>query len=137
MMKRTVLFGLCSMLATILFAWDIGAQAPAKSAPYKNVGPDEFEKLAKQPKHVVLDVRTPKEFTAGHIKGAINIDVNAADFQEKVAKLDKGSTYLVHCASGGRSVTACEKLTTLNFPSLFNLEGGMKSWTKAGKPVEK
>ena len=69
-----------------------------KSTPYKNVGPDEFEKLAKQPKHVILDVRTAKEFAAGHIKGAINIDVNAADFQEKVAKLDKGSTYLVHCA---------------------------------------
>ena len=34
-------------------------------------------------------------------------------------------------------MTACEKLNTFNFPSLFNFEGGMKSWTKAGKPVEK
>lgn len=123
------------VVAAVLLAWDAGAQAPAK--PYKNVGPEEFEKLAKQPKHVILDVRTPKEFAAGHIKGAINIDVNAADFQEKVGKLDKAATYLVHCAAGGRSVTACEKLNTLSFPSLINLEGGMKAWTKAGKPVEK
>ena len=63
-MKRSIIFGFCSMMATMLFSWDGSAQAPSKPTPYKNVGPDEFEKLAKQPKHVILDVRTAKEFAA-------------------------------------------------------------------------
>jgi rhodanese-related sulfurtransferase len=43
----------------------------------------------------------------------------------------------VHCASGGRSVKACEKLGRLDFPKLYNLPGGFKAWAQAGKSVEK
>jgi len=85
----------------------------------------------------VVDVRTRKEFDAGHIPEAVNIDVNSPDFQEKVAKLDKSKTYLVHCASGGRSVTACKKLAPAGFEHLVNLEGGYKAWEKAGNKGEK
>ena len=65
------------------------------------------------------------------------MDVNAADFDKKVAELDKNKTYLVHCASGVRSVRACEKMKRMDFKELINLQGGMKAWEKAGKPVEK
>ena len=105
--------------------------------PYQNVNVEQFEKLRLDKKHVVLDVRTKKEFDAGHVPGAINIDVNAPDFQEKVAKLDKSKTYLIHCAAGGRSVTACKKLAPAGFERLVNLEGGYKAWEKAGKKGEK
>jgi len=67
----------------------------------------------------------------------MNLDYNAPDFQAKAAALDKSKTYLVHCATGGRSVRACEKLSHLDFPNLYNLPGGFKAWAKAGKPVEK
>jgi rhodanese-related sulfurtransferase len=43
----------------------------------------------------------------------------------------------VHCAVGGRSVRACEKLSHLDFPNLYNLPGGFKVWVKAAQPVEK
>ena len=56
-------------------------------------------------KVVVLDVRTPKEFKEGHIPGATNIDFTTPDFEKRIGKLDKSKTYLVHCASGGRSRT--------------------------------
>src|SRR4051812_5963336 len=76
------------------------ATAPTtRPAGRKDVGVDEFEKLWKDKKGVVLDVRTVKEYQAGHIPGAVNIDVNAGDFDKKVAELDKNKTYLVHCAS--------------------------------------
>ena len=106
-------------------------------AKFKNVGVDQFDKLRQQTNAVVLDVRTPKEFAAGHIPGAVNIDWNAADFGKKVAELDKSKTYLVHCAVGGRSAKASDKMTALQFIDVYNLEGGMKAWEKAGKPVEK
>ena len=77
------------------------------------------------------------EYAAGHIPGAVNIDVNAPDFQEKVSKLDKTRTYLVHCASGVRSAKACDKMSTLDFPKLYNLEGGFRAWEKAGNKPEK
>ena len=96
-----------------------------------------FEKLRADKKNVVLDVRTAKEFQAGHIPGAINIDVNAPDFPDKVTKLDKNKTYLVHCAAGVRSARACHKMSQLDFPKLYNLEGGFRAWEKAGNPVEK
>jgi rhodanese-related sulfurtransferase/thioredoxin-related protein len=107
------------------------------TAAYKNLSVDEFARMAADKQNVILDVRTPAEFSAGHIPGAVNLDYNAPDFQAKAAALDKSRTYLVHCAVGGRSVRACEKLSHLDFPSLYNLPGGFKAWAKAGQPVEK
>jgi protein disulfide-isomerase len=107
------------------------------SAAYKNLSVDEFARMAADKQNVILDVRTPGEFSAGHIPGAMNLDYNGSDFQAKAAALDKSKTYLVHCATGGRSARACEKLAHLDFPSLYNLPGGFKVWVKAGKPVEK
>ena len=104
---------------------------------FKNVDVAEFEKLRADKKNVVLDVRTQKEFEAGHIPGAVNIDVNAPDFPERVTKLEKNKTYLVHCGAGVRSARACDKMSQLAFPKLYNLEGGFKAWETAGNKPEK
>jgi rhodanese-related sulfurtransferase len=103
----------------------------------QDVGVDEFETLWRGKKYVVLDVRTPSEFSAGHLAGAVNLDVKGPDFDKKVAELDKQQVYLVHCASGVRSLTACDRMTKLKFEHLYNLQGGFKAWERAGKPVEK
>ena len=108
-----------------------------RSGAFQDLGVEEFAQMAADKHNVILDVRTPGEFNAGHIPGALNLDVNAADFQEKSAALDKNKVYLVHCASGIRSVRACQQLSRLEFPKLYNLPGGFKAWVKAGKPVEK
>jgi rhodanese-related sulfurtransferase len=104
---------------------------------FKNVDVAEFEKLRADKKNIVLDVRTQKEFQAGHIPGAVHIDVNAPDFSEKIAGLEKNKTYLVHCAAGVRSAKACDKMSHLAFPKLYNLEGGLKAWESAGNKPEK
>src|SRR6266849_8935699 len=102
----------------------------------RNVGVAEFEKLRADKKNVVLDVRTSNEFAAGHIPGATNLDVNSADFERKVAGLDKSKRYLVHCAAGVRSARACDKMSKLDFAKLYNLEGGFRAWEKAGNKAE-
>ena len=88
---------------------------------------------------VLLDVRTPKEFAQGHIAGAINIDSSDPDFEQKLAALDRGKTYLVYCRTGRRSTQACVALDQLNFPGslLYNLDGGIVAWEKAGQDVKK
>jgi rhodanese-related sulfurtransferase len=112
----------------------VGCKA-AEAKGFKNVGAEEFDKLAANKTNVVLDVRRTVEFTSGHIAGAILIDWNGADFAQKVSALDKSKTYLVYCAVGGRSSRACEKMSSLGFTNIYNLEGGITAWKKAGKPV--
>jgi phage shock protein E len=109
----------------------------ADSPRFKNLSVADFAKMAANKQNVILDVRTGTEFQAGHIAGALNLDVTAPDFEAKAAALDKSKTYLVHCASGVRSERACKKMTQLDFPRLYNLPGGFKAWVAAGEPVEK
>ena len=111
--------------------------ASANKSGVKNIDVREFEKLRTAKTNVILDVRTPQEFAAGHMPGAVNIDVNSPEFDKKVATLDPKKTYLVHCAAGFRGSKACEKLQKLSFGRVYNLEGGMKAWEKAGQKAEK
>ena len=113
------------------------ADKPPLPKSVKNVGVEDFDRLRAGANTVVLDVRTEKEFKAGHIPGAVNLDVNAPDFQKKLAELDKGKTYLVHCAHGARSAKACTMMDKVAFTNVVNLQPGLSEWEKAGKPVEK
>ncbi len=133
----SLLLSILSLFTHVLRADDKPAAGAAPAKTYRNVGVDEFDKLRAEKANVVLDVRTAKEFAAGHIENAINIDWNGSDFEKQVVALDKSKTYLVHCAGGVRSVKASDKLMGLKFKSVVNLEGGLKAWEKAGKPVIK
>lgn len=125
---------LCTLLA---LAIPLFAEPPPVAAP-KNVSIEETEKLLKaDPKIVVLDVRTPEEFKAGHIAGAKNLDFHGDDFEKQIAALDKSKTYVVHCGSGGRSGQACKVIEKEKLPSVYHMNQGFKAWEKAGKPVEK
>ncbi len=141
-LSRLVLLGLICVcdLAAAEPAKPSRADAPAtRSAgvPFKNVDVAGFEKLRTETNKIVLDVRTPAEFSSGHVPGAVLLDVKSPDFAERAARLDKSKTYLVHCAAGVRSVKACNLLAPAGFTNLVNLEGGFKAWTKAGnQPVK-
>ena len=113
------------------------ASESAVNKGYTDINVEQFDKLRANTNTIVLDVRTPEEYSAGHIRGAKNIDVNSPDFEKQVGQLDKSKSYLVHCAAGSRSARACGKLSKLNFTNCYNLLGGMRAWEKAGKPVEK
>jgi phage shock protein E len=112
-----------------------GANTNAAAA-FNNLSVDEFAGMAADKQNVILDVRTAQEFAAGHVPGAVNLDVTAADFESKAASLDPSKPYLVYCASGVRSVRACDQLARLKFLRLFNLPGGFRAWARAGKTVE-
>lgn len=147
-MMTATFTGILTMAAMVSFFTAVAQdnKAPAKTergaaiapaAPYKNIDAAAFDKLRQSKTNVVLDVRTKKEYKEGHLPGAVLIDFTGDDFEKEVAKLDKSKTYLVHCAVGGRSARACKKMGQLGFTNLYNLQGGMTAWQKAGKPVEK
>ncbi len=84
----------------------------------------------------VLDVRTKEEYDRGHIGGSTNIDIHDSAFEEKVSKLDKERSYVVCCASGGRSLNAVKIMSELKFNDAHSLSGGMMDWKKEGMEVE-
>lgn len=85
----------------------------------------------------ILDVRTAKEFADGHVAGAVNIDVNQADFAQKIDELDRSKTYIVYCRSGRRSSKAVGIMATKGFKNLYNVSDGFVGWNKNGLPFEK
>ena len=83
----------------------------------------------------VLDVRRPDEFAAGHIPGAININVEDSAFKSEISKLDKSGTYAIYCHSGRRSMIAANEMAGNGFTKLFNLTNGINEWIASSGPL--
>jgi len=108
----------------------------AQSGKTSTVDPAAFEAgLKKNPGAQLLDVRSDSEYQGGHLKSALNIDINSPQFDAQVAKLDKKKPVYVYCAVGGRSSKAMGKLQKMGFVEVVNLDGGIKAWTREQKPV--
>ena len=102
----------------------------------KNISTDEFvEALKSSEKKIILDVRTPEEFANSHIDGAINMDVRSADFNQRIAKLDKDQPVYVYCLSGGRSANASNIIADNGFKTVNNMLGGISKWSGENKPT--
>ena len=114
-------------LSMILFATVSGCAQ--KSGGVTNINKAEFDRLVKEEKAVVMDVRTPAEVSEGIIKGATEfIDFNGSDFEKKVMALDKSKTYIVYCRSGKRSASASSLMHDKGFAKVYNLDGGIMGW---------
>jgi len=85
---------------------------------------------------ILLDVRTLDEFNAGHIPGAVHIDILQPGFAEKVQQLDLTQPIYVYCHSGGRSARAASIIRSLDVTQIYNLRGGIMVWKANSFPVE-
>ena len=96
---------------------------------------EEFAAAVKADKKaVVLDVRRPDEFAAGHIEGAVLLNfLDTVSFNAGVEKLDKSKTYYIYCRSGRRSNNAAVILQKKGF-TVFDLGGGFLSWQRYNLP---
>lgn len=103
-----------------------------------NLTAEEFEKEITTNQNIqILDVRTPGEFFSGHIKNALQADWNdKAEFDRRIAFVDKAKPVYVYCLAGGRSAAAAEKLRGLGFAQVYELKGGTNAWRAANKPLE-
>ena len=99
MRKITHTLLITAMLTAVLVF--CGASCKPSKGSVTTIGVEEFAKVIKQKNVRLIDVRTPKEYAEGHLQGAENIDVKAADFGERIAKV-KGKV-AVYCRSGRRS----------------------------------
>ena len=91
---------------------------------------------------MLLDVREPAEFAAGHVPGAVNIPRGLLEFQiYKVMgypnKVDTSKTIYVQCASGGRATLAAGDLKKIGFKNPVAVVMNWAEWVKAGNPSVK
>ena len=132
LLAATLFLGGCSAATVDATSGPTAAAAPAAGS---SLSAADFAAAAKRPDTVLLDVRTPAEFAAGHLAGAINIDVQAASFPELIATLDPAKNYAVYCRSASRSKVAMTAMGQAGFTHLYDLAGGIGAWQSAGGPV--
>ncbi|MCB4792273.1 MAG: rhodanese-like domain-containing protein [Elusimicrobia bacterium] len=84
---------------------------------------------------VIIDMRTPEEFSSGHIQNAVNIDFYGNDFKAKVSELDKNKTYFIYCRSGNRSGLAFGVMKKADIKSVYNLKNGILDWDSEKYPL--
>ena len=121
-------------MMTMFAALFCGCGNAKNNESVKTVNVEEFAEKMAQKDVRLIDVRTPKEYAEGHLAGAENIDVKAADFAERIKDI-KG-TVAVYCRSGKRSLMAAEQFAKQGC-TIYNLDGGILAWQKAGKPTTK
>ena len=87
---------------------------------------------------LVLDVREPGEFGAGHILGAKNVPASRIESSgAEIAAKRKDKPVIVYCDTGNRAQKAAAALRSQGFSRVVSLSGGLGAWQQAGLPVEK
>ena len=101
----------------------------AQTAKFKTLDAKAFAEVIADSSVFVLDVRTLEEYEAGHIEGALNIDVLQGDFKERVqSEIPEGKTVALYCRSGNRSKKAANALASKY--KVIELGTGYNGWLK-------
>jgi rhodanese-related sulfurtransferase/glyoxylase-like metal-dependent hydrolase (beta-lactamase superfamily II) len=91
------------------------------------------EDLADSDLSLILDVRTPHEWTVKHIEGSLNIPLN--HLQDRIDEVPRDCRIAIHCAGGYRSSIAASILQQYGMTNLIEIAGGLAAWEAAGLPV--
>ena len=92
------------------------------------------DSLKALPGAVLVDVRTPEEYTESHLLNAQNICWTCPDFEQEIVSIDKNNPVFVYCAVGGRSAQAASKLRSMGYKKVYDLKGGIRAWHSQGMP---
>jgi rhodanese-related sulfurtransferase len=93
------------------------------------------QRLTRDPRPFLLDVREPWEFARGHVAEASLIPLG--DLEGRVGEIPRDRPVLAICQSGQRSLAAAAYLLQLGYPEVANVEGGTSAWIEKGFPVSR
>jgi len=121
-MKRVLFFGL------LVFIWTALAFSISFAAGHKMIDGKELETMMSDGRPIVIvDVREPHEFAAGHIKGAINIPYDAS--KPRILKELSPTDRIVFVCHGGPMGDELSDILLKNgYKDVSNLKGGMRKW---------
>ena len=109
----------------------------------RTIGMADFRKVVDNPGSVlIIDVREPNEYAAGHVPGTINIPRGQLEFQiwKQVgfpAKTEVSKTIYLHCSSGNRASLAAKSLKDMGFTDVTAVVMSLDEWQKADNPFVK
>ena len=109
----------------------------AKSRVQECTVDDVRERLAGGEPFVLVDVREESEFAAGHIPGAVHLGkgVIERDIEAKIP--DPATPLVLYCGGGFRSALAADAIQKMGYTNVISMDGGWRTWTEKGLPVEK
>ena len=115
------------LLSALMFAGCAGT-SNNQTNTYRQISMDEaVNMMAQETAYIILDVRRPDEFAAGHIPNAINVANESIGTAEIPELPDKDQLIMVYCRSGRRSKEASEKLVLLGYTNIVEF-GGILDW---------
>ena len=116
------------LFVILLLAGCVATTRDENEANYKQITMSEaVEIMGNESDYIILDVRRPDEFAAGHIPNAVNIPNESIDSNEITELPDKDKLILVYCRSGNRSKQASQKLVKLGYTNVLEF-GGINDW---------
>lgn len=109
----------------------------------ENLTPDQVQAEVAAGKATLVDIRDAPERANGTIHGAVHASRGMLEFYADPSspyhkpELNPDRRVILHCASGGRSALAAQTLRQLGYSNVAHLDGGLKAWLDAGKPVDR
>lgn len=130
-MKLSIILTKALVILTIFSCNQSGnSQTTGSAATVVNIDATKLMELAKDTNTIIVDVRTAGEVAEGYIPGTtVFLDYNGGQFDQNFKSLDTSKTYIVYCRSGRRSSSASNQMIENGFKKVYNLEGGINSWT--------
>ena len=129
--RNNLLLFVVAFVSGAMLLWPVFRRSAG--GPWVNTA--EATHLINREDALVLDVRDPGEYGAGHILGAKNVPVSRLDDGELAKRKER--PVIVYCDGGERAGKAISVLKKQGFTRVVNLSGGIKAWQQAGLPVEK
>ena len=115
------------LLSALMFTGCSGT-SNSQTNTYRQITMDEaVTMMAQETGYIILDVRRPDEFAAGHIPNVINVPNETIGTAEIPELPDKNQLIMVYCRSGRRSKEASEKLVKLGYTNIVEF-GGILDW---------
>lgn len=122
------------LIAPALLAATLALASCGSSDAVTTVTGQQVAEAVSEPGVIVIDVRTPEEYAAGHVAGAANIDVQDPGFAAEIAQLPTDGAYVVYCRSGNRSAAAADQMADAGFTDITDV-GGLDDLAAAGVPL--
>ena len=119
---------LIPILLSVLMLTGCAGASNSQNKTYRQITMDEaVAMMEREYGYIILDVRRPDEFAAGHIPGAINVPNETIGTSEIPEMPDKNQLIMVYCRSGRRSKEAAGKLVKLGYTNIVEF-GGILDW---------
>ncbi len=131
-MNSRIITAIAIGLVVAFIAYNSYMLMPRERA-FESVSPQEFYRLMQNEDAFIIDVHVPEQ---KHLRGTDAwIPYDRIEEMKDVLPRDKNTTILVYCRSGHMSKIAASKLAQMGYRNIYDLDGGLIAWQKAGLPT--